>query len=482
MNTCPHCGTETRPGDRFCLNCGQPLTVSNPSAPPTENEATMLGTPLPPPNSWSGANSDSSNSGSSSGSSSSGTLDNQQQDGGYEGATIMAPSGVRTVENPGRFILSAYKGKNVTNGTSYGLDKTTTTIGRAPENDIVLLDEEKVISRYHATVRYANGDYTLIDNGSSNGTNVNGQQVDKQRPRTLQDGDHVAVGDYELVYYAPVSAASEATMIGISPPPNFETVTFGDQQQEPDEGRTATWNWQQNAGQQGQQGQSERLGQQGQQGNEQAPTTFYALQYPQESVPSASQQGGDVFQQSNDVSQSVAGSGVPGQAYEAVASVPPPPSASVPLSSPAASAGITVQRFSNLSHPLPDIAGLINAVSALNNQVSALQGQLEVASEATQNHQTEVTETAQQLRDGMSQVADRMNSLANDGSQSREAVRWEQLQLLLQDVTRNPRDIDNARAFADRAADVNVILQKYDALLNGLAECNDRLRTLMGEK
>lgn len=471
MNTCPHCGAETRPGDRFCLNCGKPLTVPNPPSQPPEEEATMLGSPLPPQNKWPVAGSGSGDAGGSGGSTNSGSLANQQQSAGYEGATIVAPPNARTVENPGRFILNSYKGKEITNGTSYGLDKTTTTIGRAPENDIVLLDEEKVISRYHASVRYVDGSYTLIDNGSSNGTNVNGQQVDKQAPRTLQDGDHVSIGDYELVYYAPVSTSDEATMIGISPPPNFETVTFGDQQREPDEGRTSTWDWQQNAAQQGQQGQfsqSGQLGQQGQQAYEQPPAVAYASQYGQEPFAQSYGQGSNVSQHAS----------VPGQFDELAPEMPPPPPSVSPTSAPT---GVTVQRFNNLTHPLPDIAGLINTVSALNNQVSALQGQLNAANEATQSHQTEVTETAQQLRDGMAQVSDRMNGLSSDGSQSREAVHWDQLQSLLQDVIRNPRDIDNARAFADRASDVNMVLQKYDALLSGLAECNSQLRTLIGE-
>ena len=229
MSTCSYCGAEIRPGDNFCLSCGRPIVVHDvpssdaPSSLEAE-EATMLGSPLPL------ATPDAS----------------QQQDSGYEGATMMASPNSRTVENPGQFVLISYREKEIQNGTSYGLDKVVTTIGRAPENDIVLLDEDKVISRYHATLRYENGTYRLIDNGSSNGTSVNGQQIDKQQPHPLQDGDHVTVGEYELVYYAPISVSNEATMIGISPVPNFETVAFGDQPEEPDEGGTATWNWDQN--------------------------------------------------------------------------------------------------------------------------------------------------------------------------------------------------------------------------------------------
>ena len=140
-----------------------------------------------------------------------------------------------------------------------------------------------------------------------------------------------------------------------------------------------------------------------------------------------------------------------------------------------------MQRFSQLAHPLPDIASLIIAASALNGQVAALQEQLHAADEATQEHQTEVSETAHQLREGMRQVSDQVNTMVIDGNQSRDIVHWEQLQTLLQDVIRNPRDIDNARSFAYKAADVNIVLQKYDALLQALEQCNNQLRRLIGE-
>src|ERR1700686_4268982 len=81
MSTCSYCGAETRPGDRFCLSCGKPIAVPDvPSSFETE-EATMLGSPL------SAATPNAS----------------QQQDDGYEGATMMAPPHSRTVENPGQF-------------------------------------------------------------------------------------------------------------------------------------------------------------------------------------------------------------------------------------------------------------------------------------------------------------------------------------------------------------------------------------------
>lgn len=82
----------------------------------------------------------------------------------------------------------------------------------------------------------------------------------------------------------------------------------------------------------------------------------------------------------------------------------------------------------------------------------------------------------------MRQVSDQVNTMVIDGNQSHDAVHWEQLQSLLQDVIRNPRDIDNARSFADKAVDINMVLQKYDALLQALEQCNNQLRSLIGEE
>lgn len=64
------------------------------------------------------------------------------------------------------------------------------TIGRDPSRDIPMPDDA-VLSRHHATIETAGSTVTLIDNGSSNGTWVNGRKVDRQ---LLRSGDEVVVG------------------------------------------------------------------------------------------------------------------------------------------------------------------------------------------------------------------------------------------------------------------------------------------------
>jgi hypothetical protein len=45
----------------------------------------------------------------------------------------------------------------------------------------------------------------------------------------------------------------------------------------------------------------------------------------------------------------------------------------------------------------------------------------------------------------------------------------------------NPRDIDNARTFTGRAADVNKIIQRFEDAFQTLYECNNQLRNVIGE-
>jgi len=74
--------------------------------------------------------------------------------------------------------------------------KTRLTIGRAPENDIVLGDSS--VSRYHAVIHVIKGKPTIEDVGSSNSTFVNGEQIDKA---TLYNGDKLRIGRVSLRLY-----------------------------------------------------------------------------------------------------------------------------------------------------------------------------------------------------------------------------------------------------------------------------------------
>ena len=50
MDKCPYCSAETRPGDNFCLNCGNRLVPSTPS--PQQAQPALGDTTLPTAEDW----------------------------------------------------------------------------------------------------------------------------------------------------------------------------------------------------------------------------------------------------------------------------------------------------------------------------------------------------------------------------------------------------------------------------------------------
>jgi hypothetical protein len=76
-------------------------------------------------------------------------------------------------------------------------------IGRAEENDIVLVDE--TISAHHAVIQIneQTGECALQDLESTNGTWINRSVLVPQRFTSLHDGDVLGFGDIEFLFYYP---------------------------------------------------------------------------------------------------------------------------------------------------------------------------------------------------------------------------------------------------------------------------------------
>lgn len=96
------------------------------------------------------------------------------------------------------------------------LTKRDVRIGRAPENDIVLEDAEKTVSRYHAELREEQGNYVIIDLNSQNGVWVDGQRVHRA---TLKPGHPVVLGKVRVVLEASPDAVAPSAAEPVSPRP-----------------------------------------------------------------------------------------------------------------------------------------------------------------------------------------------------------------------------------------------------------------------
>ena len=68
-------------------------------------------------------------------------------------------------------------------------------IGRDPSCSISL-DDPNVSRRHCSVVRDSDGGLSIVDNGSTNGTVLNGRQI--RRPQILKRGDEVELGKVVL--------------------------------------------------------------------------------------------------------------------------------------------------------------------------------------------------------------------------------------------------------------------------------------------
>ncbi len=74
------------------------------------------------------------------------------------------------------------------------LNKPLIKIGRHPNNDIILVESR--ISRFHAEIRFENGNFAIYDTDSRAGTFANGERVEHH---VLQSGDTISLADLPVL-------------------------------------------------------------------------------------------------------------------------------------------------------------------------------------------------------------------------------------------------------------------------------------------
>jgi pSer/pThr/pTyr-binding forkhead associated (FHA) protein len=88
-------------------------------------------------------------------------------------------------------------------GIEYELGSDT-TIGRDPDNDLVL--DSKAVSRKHARITEAGGRWFIEDRGSFNGTIVNEARIGSGVPLPLRHSDRIQIGRIMVVFSSPTEA------------------------------------------------------------------------------------------------------------------------------------------------------------------------------------------------------------------------------------------------------------------------------------
>jgi adenylate cyclase len=98
------------------------------------------------------------------------------------------------------------------------IEKTTTSIGREKDNDVILSD--RTISRHHARITITKEGYILTDLGSYNGTIVNGNPIQRI---VLKNNDTIKLGPKSLVFHDKKEGAlSLEESLVLTSDPDFE--------------------------------------------------------------------------------------------------------------------------------------------------------------------------------------------------------------------------------------------------------------------
>lgn len=115
--------------------------------------------------------------------------------------------------------------KGPTPGKVYNLSGVNITIGRDINSEIVINIPE--VSRRHAQFRMEGGGYYLEDLGSTNGTFVNGQRLD--RPHRMRDGETIMLGEAVTLTFQ-VSGPRDPNATIIASSSQAATMVAGDQE------------------------------------------------------------------------------------------------------------------------------------------------------------------------------------------------------------------------------------------------------------
>lgn len=80
---------------------------------------------------------------------------------------------------------------------SFSFQQAQITIGRSSDQDIVLPDKERYVSRKHAHIEVKGSEFYLTDT-STNGTRLNGRKITKNQKYRLSNGDTIDIESWRL--------------------------------------------------------------------------------------------------------------------------------------------------------------------------------------------------------------------------------------------------------------------------------------------
>jgi pSer/pThr/pTyr-binding forkhead associated (FHA) protein len=105
-------------------------------------------------------------------------------------SAVLAPVGAKPTAR-----VTVIEGRGI--GSAFWLTDGTSSIGRM-DDCAVMLPDDTLISRRHASIQAEGAGWILVDNGSANGSFVNDEKLPTLSSRPLKSGDRITVGDTVL--------------------------------------------------------------------------------------------------------------------------------------------------------------------------------------------------------------------------------------------------------------------------------------------
>jgi tetratricopeptide (TPR) repeat protein len=110
-----------------------------------------------------------------------------------------------------KFDIQVTKGPHI--GLMLSFEKAQVSIGRGPENDIVLSSDPRV-SRHHADIKARDNDYVIVNVSQKNFVLVNGESIQSE---VIKRGSVIQIGDTEIQFQCEEVAAPEAAPPVLTP-------------------------------------------------------------------------------------------------------------------------------------------------------------------------------------------------------------------------------------------------------------------------
>lgn len=98
-------------------------------------------------------------------------------------------------EKPVFSVSLLISGINTGTCATFLINKPVFTIGKAGTCDAIL-DFSEEISREHAVIKWEEGQYTITDLNSMNGTFLNGSRLQPNAPQTVKEGDRIGISTF----------------------------------------------------------------------------------------------------------------------------------------------------------------------------------------------------------------------------------------------------------------------------------------------